>query len=83
VRFASVGELHDAECAAFRVQTQRSLVAARKGDGLVLDVDALLDPSIVAPCLGRRGLGGGDAVDREQSEFAEQVLVETPRRAVS
>ncbi len=49
--------------------------AVGEGDGLVFEVDVLLDPSLVASRLRRAGLGGGDPVDGEEAEFAQQVLV--------
>jgi len=71
VWLAGVGELDDSECAAVGVETKRPVAAVGEGDGLVFEVDVLLDPSVVASCLGWGGLGGGDAVDGEEAEFAE------------
>ena len=48
----------------------------RAGDGLVFEVGALLRASsVVAAGLLGVGFGGGDAVDGEESEVAEQRLV--------
>ena len=49
--------------------------AVGERDGLVFDVGALLDAAVVAARRLRVGLGGGDAVDGEQPEVAQQGLV--------
>ena len=51
------------------------VAAVGERDGLVFDVDVLLDAPLVAPRLARAGLRGGDPVDGQQPEFAQQVLV--------
>ena len=73
---AGVGEFADADGAAARVERDGACRAVGDGDGLVFDVGALLDASLVrgAAFLGS-ALRGGDPVDREQPEVAQQGLV--------
>ena len=71
---AGFGEFADADGAAARVERDGDGLAV-DGDGAVFDVGALLDATFRTPrCLGG-GFGGGDPVDREQPEVAQQSLV--------
>jgi hypothetical protein len=44
-------------------------------DGAVFDAGALLDPSVRSARVLRVGLRGGNSIDREQPEIAQQRLV--------
>ena len=72
----SVGAFGDAERPGVCVEVEREAGAVGERDGLVFDVGAFLDPSAAGAPVGfGGGDGGGDAVDREEAEFAEEVLV--------
>ena len=73
---AGVGEFAEAECAVAGVEPQRPLRAVGEGDGLVLEVDALLGSAAAGAAGGLDGgLGGGDPVDGQQAEVSQQLLV--------
>ena len=73
---AGVGAFGEAERPGVGVEVEGAAGAVGEGDGLVFDVGALLDASAAGAPVGfGGGDGGGDPVDGEEAEFAEQVLV--------
>src|SRR5258708_1695248 len=68
---AGFGEFADADGATTSVQ-RHSGRAAVDGDGFVFDAGAFLDASLVPSGLCRVGVLGGDPVDGEEAEVAQQ-----------
>lgn len=74
----------DAEGACAGEEADGGVGAVGPSDLLVFDVDVLLDtPPVATAGLGRTGAGGGDSVDGEPAEVAQQVLVMDAARTAS
>jgi hypothetical protein len=76
------GEFSDSDRAAACVERDRDQPPVG-GDGLVFDAGALFDAALSASRGFGVGFRGGDPVDGEQAEVAQQRLVMNTAQAVS